>query len=143
MELPRDPFAGNRRDLACVLRRHSPGLARLVVRNHPSCDAWEAEDSEWTDQFPEESVHRVFLESCTWRYLAEEQPKTTDSYTEGRWGNPKASRPPEDEEQLGAARLGRALFKLGHWSRRRLASHLERAPAPKRWRGSLTQELWA
>jgi hypothetical protein len=114
----------------------------LVERDHYRWDPWTADDSPWTCQFPAHRVHTVSLASGIWRYLADDQPKTTASHTERCWGVPATGEPPSCETRLAAARLGRSLYRFGHWSRRSLAEHLGRPPSrPASWRKGLIDEL--
>ncbi len=115
----------------------------LVERGHRRYDPWARDESPWALDLPEESVRRVPIDTRLWRYLAEDQHKTTASYRPARWGAPEAHRPPDDPDRLAAARLARALYRYGRWRRRALAAELERPPRPERWTEALVRELRA
>jgi hypothetical protein len=87
----------------------------------------------------------VFLNTELWEYLANEQLKTTASYTPERWGAPEAGRAPDKEWDkewlLYAARGARELYRCGEKSRRRLAALLDEPPEPILSIASLAREL--
>ncbi len=100
----------------------------VVERDHPDYWPWEPGFSGWTELFFREQIRRVPIDWKLWRYLGEEQEKTTDAYTPARWD--PGSREARDEGRLPAARMARALFRLGCWWRRRLAAELEGPTIP-------------
>jgi hypothetical protein len=139
-------------NLVDVLRRWAgpaqwPGLTGrlrwvcLREHGHPTSRPWTPRESPWTILFSGGAVSCVEVESWFWRFLADRQPKTTDSHTPGRWGSPRSGRPSRHEERLQAARLARSVFRLGERWRARLAVELGRPPAPEPWLQGLLNEL--
>jgi hypothetical protein len=98
-------------------------------------------EPSWADQFPAEAVSCVAVDGWFWRFLADRQPKTTDSHTPGRWGDHRSARPPTGPERREAARSARSVFRLGERWRARLAAELGRPPAPGPWLQALIREL--
>jgi len=113
----------------------------IVERGHPRYAPWDPGGCRWTRPFAPERLQRVFVDWRTWRYLAEDQPKTTPSHPPAAWGSARARRPPTEPERLQAARLARALFRHGRWQRRHFAAELERGPAPEPWLTDLIGQL--
>jgi hypothetical protein len=83
----------------------------------------------------------VFLNTGLWCYLADQQEKTMESYTPGRWGSPLAGRAPQEAWLLNAARGARELYRQGEKSRRRLAALLDEPPQPIPPLAGLAREL--
>lgn len=113
----------------------------IVERGHPDWEPWEPSHSPWTRAFRADRVRRVFIDWRSWRYFAEDQPKSTAAHTPERWGSAEARQPSQDEDRIRAARLARSLFYLGRCSRRRIADALERPPAPERWLEGVIREI--
>ncbi|HBP20586.1 MAG TPA: hypothetical protein DEA08_22705 [Planctomycetes bacterium] len=113
----------------------------LVERDHPRWETWEPNEfNTWTEAYEAEQFRLVPLPSDQWRFLAEDQPKTTPSHPPWRWSDPSRLHPPTDAEHLSAARLARAIFRYGGWSRRDLIRGLKR-PRPLPWLEPLLAEL--
>jgi hypothetical protein len=102
---------------------------------------WHPSRAQWTQDFDPSRVQRVFLNTRLWSYLADQQSKTTVSYTPQRWGDPVVARAPEESSLLSAARGARELFRLGEKSRHRLAALLDEPPPPVSSIASLAREL--
>jgi len=130
------------------LRRWGPVRDRLILvciveRGHSRFEPWEPGHSPWTGEVAEGALRRVPLDTKTWRYWADRQPKTTDSFPPDRWDDPEQGEPPTERERLQAARFARSLYRLGGWSRRRLATSLagRRGESIPVWRDRLAREL--
>ncbi|MGE0709426.1 MAG: hypothetical protein AB7N76_33910 [Planctomycetota bacterium] len=102
----------------------------VVEVGHPRWTPWRAEHSEWPGSLAPDHVRRVWLQSEHWRFLGEDQDKTTESFTYRRWSDPRARAAPPDGERHAAARLGRALFRRGAWERAALGRRIARSPCP-------------
>jgi hypothetical protein len=100
------------------------------------------DDGGWpATGFKRSQVQRVFLNRELWCYLADEQLKTTESYTLKRWGDPGAGCAPNEEWFLYAARVAHEFYRQGEKSRRRLAALLDEPPQPIPLIASLAREL--
>jgi hypothetical protein len=115
----------------------------IVERGHVAFDPWAPRDSAWTAQVSHDAVRTVSIDTKLWRYLADEQPKTTESFGVWAWTRRRAYRPPRAELRLRAARTAGQLRRWGGWRRRELAEALQRPPRPEPWRQRLIDELWA
>lgn len=103
---------------------------------------WYPRDSAWTREFGSEQVRDIRIDGRFWRYLGEDQPKTTDSYTVEDWGA-ASGRDPLEGERLEAVRQARAVFRLGECWRRRLARMLADSTRSEPWLTALGRELEA
>jgi hypothetical protein len=129
---------------AAVWQRVRERLSWVVVLSEKPPDNgshWHPSRAPWTEEFKPARVQRLFLNTWLWCYLADQQEKTTASYTPERWGNPLAGRAPKDAWRLTAARGARALYRQGEKSRRRLAALLDEPPQPIPLIASLAREL--
>lgn len=102
---------------------------------------WHRSRSKWTGEFDSAQIQRVFLNTRLWCFLADQQEKTTESYTPQRWGDPRVARAPDRSEFLDAARGARELYREGEKSRRRIAALLDEPPPPVPSIASLAREL--
>jgi hypothetical protein len=102
---------------------------------------WHPSRSQGTAEFDPARVRRVFLNTRLWCYLANQQEKTTESYTPQRWGDPVVGRAPDKSWLLDAARGARELYRQGEKSRHRLASLLDEPPPPIPLIADLAREL--
>jgi hypothetical protein len=102
---------------------------------------WNLSRSQWTAEFDPAQVRRVFVNTRLWRYLADRQLKTTESYTPQRWGEPSVGRAPDGSWFLEAARAARELYRQGEKSRHRIAALLDEPPQPIPPIASLAREL--
>jgi hypothetical protein len=129
----------------CALWQELRGrLAWVAVLSQQPPDGeshWHPSRAQWTGEFKPAQVQRVFLNTGLWCYLADQQDKTMESYTPGRWGSPLAGRAPEDRWLLSAARGARELYRQGEKSRRRLAALLDEPPRPIPPLAGLAREL--
>jgi len=115
----------------------------LVERGHHAYAPWGPRHSAWARSLLPGQVRTVSIDTKFWRYLADDQPKTTPSFHSGAWAEPSSYRPPTEPLRLSAARLAGLLRRLGGWRRRELAQALQRPPRPEPWRAELIRELWA
>jgi hypothetical protein len=102
---------------------------------------WHPSRSQGAEEFDPEHVRRCFLNTQLWRYLADQQLKTTASYTPRRWGDASAGRAPKQSWFLCAARGARALYRQGEKSRHRIAALLDEPPLPIAPIAELAREL--
>jgi hypothetical protein len=129
---------------SAVWREVCGRLAWVAVLSQQPADGgshWHPSRSQGTGEFKPAQVQRVFLNTGLWCYLADQQEKTMESYTPGRWGSPSAGRAPEGARLLHAARGARELYRQGEKSRRRIAALLDEAPQPAPPIASLAREL--
>ena len=112
----------------------------VVERDHPRYAPWGPSDSPWVEEIAVEHLRQIPLDSRLWRYLAEDQPKTTDSFVSRRWSDPGRGAPPSEVERLRAARFARSLYRQGRWSRARLAAQLM-LEAEEDWARDLARDL--
>lgn len=115
----------------------------LVEHGSTRYAPWGPRCSRWARDVPPDHLRRVRVDWRVWRHLADEQPKTTPPHDADAWGEPHATRPPEDEVRLRAARLGWALHQQGRAWRPRVASELEEVRDPQPWLTGLIRELRA
>jgi hypothetical protein len=115
----------------------------ILEHDNPTSPTWAPAESAWTTQVPGDAVRCVPISWELWRYLADDQPKTTVSHVARRWGSPAAALPPRWENRLSAAGLARSLFRLGERWRPQLAAELGQPPAPEPWLHALIGELRA
>lgn len=113
----------------------------LVARDWTGKGPWAPNEAAWTSEVPATSIRCIPLPDDLWYYLANEQPKTTDSHEFPSWGAPESGRPPVFRVRAAAARTAHSLFRLGETSRARLAVELGRPPAPAPWIATLIREL--
>lgn len=100
------------------------------------------EESQGARFFAEGRASVVPVSTRLWWHLADGAPKTTDSYTPERWGEPPVL-PPLDEHRAEAIRLATELRLFGAQRdvRRAFAGMLGRRAKERPWLGSLIVSL--
>jgi hypothetical protein len=130
-------------DWAAVARKIR--LVGLVWRTKTSPNTWRwQQHAEWVERLRPNEIKNVSLPRRLATYLAEDAPKTSDSYERWWWGEDWWAKPARDEEARQALALAVRLFDLGRMTetRRQFARALATEPAmTESWFRSLILEL--
>ncbi len=113
----------------------------VVAHDEPNRERWRPENHAWTAPLRQFQFRSLRIPWKLWRYLGEEQLKTTESYGPIDWGYEGARWAPMDAEHLEAARMARSFYRLGQRWRRRLAGELEKPVMPSLALDVLVREL--
>lgn len=120
-------------------------IVGLTERTETSPKTWRwQQHAEWTRLLQTGTIKNVSIPLPLFHFLGGGQPKTTESYIPGRWGDPQVTGPIHDQETLRALRIAAALFDDGRKRAQQLkfAIELGKQPAVQHaWFRSLIGEL--
>jgi len=120
-------------------------IVGLVWRTKTSPNTWRwQQHAKWVERLRPNEIKNVSLPPRLATYLAEDAPKTSDSYERWWWGQDWWAEAPTDDEARKALALAVRLFDLGRTTetRRRFARALATEPAmTESWFRSLILEL--
>lgn len=117
----------------------------LTWREPTSPKTWRWQQHvRWPRELRPNSIKNVSIPGDLFAYLASDQPKASDSFHPGRWGDTSVTQPLRDEEARSALALALHLFDHGRdgETRSRFARELARQPAvTEAWFRSLLLEV--
>jgi hypothetical protein len=120
-------------------------IVGLTAQRHTSPNTWRwQQHAEWVARLRPYAIKNVSVPERFFIYLADEAPKTSDSFTPSWWGDEEATKPAREHEAREALALAVRLFDLGRAkeTRRRFARLLGNEPAmTESWFRSLILEL--
>lgn len=86
----------------------------LRTRTHNSPNTWRwQQNQDWLEVIPDAVIKNVSVPGRLLHYIANDQPKITDSFHPGRWETPSERRSNITLEQRQALAFGVALYDLG------------------------------
>ena len=107
---------------------------RTRTKNSPNTWRWQ-QHQDWLDLIPDTDIKNVSAPAALTFFIANEQPKTTESFHPGRWPDPRdghgtTSAAPLDDDRLAALALAAALYDIATTrdERHRLAARIAQEP---------------
>jgi hypothetical protein len=96
-----------------VIRRKLRFLGVTIrKKTSPHTERWQ-QDADWTAELPRSSIVNVSLDWRVWKFLAEGQDKTAESFRPDRWLDESARAPIHDDQARRALAEAVALHALG------------------------------
>ncbi len=117
----------------------------LTMMKHTSPNTWRwQQHSEWARDFAPSSIKNVSVDYSVFCFIANTQPKVSETHPPPLWAAQLLGRPSYTPEQLEALQLARTLFEYGEQAdeRHRFSARLAQEPAMREsWCRTLVGEL--